>query len=88
MRLFLQKNAAFLSLALGALFVTPSTGTSGVVVESIQRDLPFDENGKLSARGQTIIDHVNVMEEGHLIEVVLEASREKFLDILFQTLQA
>ena len=39
-------------------------------------------------RGQTIIDHVNVMEEGHLIEVVLEASREKFLDILFQTLQA
>lgn len=38
-------------------------------------------------RGQTVIDHRSTMNKAPNVEVVLEASREKFLEILYQSLQ-
>ena len=45
MRGFPQKSAAFFLLALAALVATTRANS---VVESIQKDLPFDDNGKLT----------------------------------------
>lgn len=39
-----------------------------------------------STRGQTVVDHVHTIENSNNIEVVLEASRDKFLQLLHQAL--
>ena len=41
-----------------------------------------------STRGQTVVDHEHMLEENNGVEVVLEASREKFLDLLHRSLRA
>ncbi|MBX2817180.1 MAG: nucleoside hydrolase [Saprospiraceae bacterium] len=37
-------------------------------------------------RGQTVIDHNGLVQHGHKVEVVLEASREKFIHLLHRAL--
>jgi purine nucleosidase len=45
------------------------------------------ETGSEVCRGQTVVDHQSVTSNPPNVEVVLEASREKFLEILFAAVQ-
>jgi purine nucleosidase len=45
------------------------------------------EASSISCRGQTIVDHLQITGQEPNVNVVLEASREKFLSILHQSLK-
>jgi purine nucleosidase len=45
------------------------------------------ETSSLSCRGQTIVDHLQVTGHEPKVSVVLEASRERFLGILYESVK-